>query len=75
MAKNKRKNKQKGNQNSFHHEDYYDLRNTTKRPAKHKRVKDKKYLKDMDSSTGKIEYLDAMRGDIDLDSYHEYNGN
>tara|TARA_R110001592_G_scaffold133526_1_gene348794 strand:- start:2445 stop:2636 length:192 start_codon:yes stop_codon:yes gene_type:complete len=63
MAKNKRKNKQKGNQNNLHHEDYYDLRNTTKRPTKHRRVQDKKYLKD------------AMRGDIDLDSYHEYNGN
>ena len=63
MAKNKRKNKQKGNQNSFQHEDYYDLRNVTKKTAKHKRVKDKKYLKD------------AIRGDIDLDSYHEYNGN
>ena len=62
MAKNKKNKKNKKN-NTVYYEDYYDLRNSTKRPAKHKRVRDKKYLKDM------------MRGDIDIDSYHDYNGN
>tara|TARA_R100001015_G_C4603246_1_gene158209 strand:- start:1129 stop:1320 length:192 start_codon:yes stop_codon:yes gene_type:complete len=63
MAKNKRKNRGKKQGESLHYEDYYDLRKTTKRPTKHRRVKDKKYLKDM------------MRGDIDIESYHDYNGN
>lgn len=62
MAKNKRKNK-KRNYDSNNYEDYYDLRKSTRRPAKHKRVKDKKYLKDV------------IRGDIDMESYHDYNGN
>ena len=62
MAKNKRKNK-KRNYDSNHYEDYYDLRKSTRRPAKHKRVKDNKYLKDV------------IRGYIDMESYHDYNGN
>ncbi len=63
MARNKKKNKNKKNSNAVYYEDYYDLRKTTKRPTKHRRVKDKKYLKDV------------IRGDIDMDSYHDYNGN
>ena len=45
------------------HEDLYDLRKTLKRPAKHKRIRDKKYLNDM------------LNGYIDKDDYHDYNGN
>tara|TARA_Y100001938_G_C7870783_1_gene320177 strand:- start:333 stop:521 length:189 start_codon:yes stop_codon:yes gene_type:complete len=62
MSRNKRKNKKK-NYESNHYEDYYDLRKSTKKPTKNRRAKDKKYLKDV------------IRGDIDMDSYHDYTGN
>lgn len=42
-------------------EDYSDIRKSMRRPSKSKRKKDKKYLSDV------------LRGDIDTDSYHDYN--
>tara|TARA_R110000824_G_scaffold286043_2_gene474151 strand:+ start:968 stop:1159 length:192 start_codon:yes stop_codon:yes gene_type:complete len=59
-SKNKKKKKNREDYQG-EWEDYQDIRNSARRPSKSERKKDKKYLKDM------------MNGDIDKDSYHDYN--
>jgi len=59
--KNKGKNENTKRDYRADYEDYYDIRNSTKKPSKNRRKKDKKYLSDM------------MRGDIDIEDYHDYN--
>lgn len=60
MARKDTKKKNPDNrQNSF--EDFQDIRKSMNRNSKNKRKKDKKYLSDV------------MRGDIDIDDYHDYN--
>lgn len=57
--KDKKKKNKQGNE-----EDYFEnrkIRNSMRKPSKTKRKKDKKYLSDV------------LRGDIDTDSYHDYN--
>lgn len=56
----KNKNKQT---NKYDIEDRTDIRKSYKLKRKNERKKDKKYLKDM------------LQGDIDKDTYHEYNDN
>ena len=57
MSKKDKNKKDKQN----HGEDFFEIRKSMKKPSKSKRKKDKKYLSDV------------LRGDIDTDSYHDYN--
>jgi len=57
--KDKKKRSPDNRQNSY--EDFYDIRKSMRKASKNKRKKDKKYLSDV------------MRGDIDIDDYHDYN--
>tara|TARA_R100000988_G_C3960998_1_gene146172 strand:- start:345 stop:533 length:189 start_codon:yes stop_codon:yes gene_type:complete len=57
--KDKNKRSPDNRQNSY--EDFQDIGKSMRKASKNRRKKDKKYLSDV------------MRGDIDIDDYHDYN--